>query len=292
MHRLPVVLLLIALLSPLAARAADDPLAKAKALLAAGEFEKVLDAVGEAKAARPTDAAAVLAQAGRLASDKGDRGMASLYCEMALARAPGERKALELCLKVAVLEERWEDAGIWGDSLGKLAPKDGEIALLRARAAIGEMQWARARDLLKPHLKGPLAAQAQPLFDQAERRIAEEHEADKQQREVEARLAKAIQEARAMGRVAPAGGQASGASSEVIIYTTAWCPVCRQGKEWLRHKGISFVEKDIEADQDATEELARKCAEARVRSSGVPVLDARGKLLVGFDARAWAAALR
>jgi glutaredoxin len=285
------VLLLMMVPGPTAQAASkEDPLAAARQLLEAGDFEKVLDAVNAAKGAPAADAAAVLAGAGELAADKQDRGMAALYCEMSLARAPGDKRALTLCLKVAVADERWEDAGIWGDALGKQMPKDPEVALLRGKAALGDMAWPRALQILKPHAKGPLAAKVKPLIDEAERRIAEERESDKQQREVEGRLAKAILEARALEHNAPPKGGAR--SSDVVIYTTAWCPVCKQAKQWLTHKGVNYTEKDVETDPDATEELAAKCAQAHVRPSGVPVLDARGKLIVGFSAGAYSAALR
>jgi len=289
------VVALVALLLVAPAWGADrDPLAVAKALCDAGDFEKVLEAVGEAKGAGATEAAAVLARAGQIALDKGDRGMAALYCEMALAKAPADRRALEVCLRAAVADERWEDAGRFGDGLGKQAPKDGEVALLRAQAALAEGETNQARNLLAPHEKGPLAARVRPLMAQVEQRVAEARTEAAQQKDLEQKLAKAVAQARALDRAAAGKVEGSGsiASGEVVLYTTTWCGACKKAKAWLQQKGISFSERDVERDSGVTEELAAKCARAGVRPDGVPVLDARGRMLVGFDPKAYSEALR
>jgi glutaredoxin len=59
----------------------------------------------------------------------------------------------------------------------------------------------------------------------------------------------------------------------------------------MQAEGISFVEKDIEKDQSAAEELQRKAAQAGVASNGVPMFDIGGKITGGFDPKALVAAL-
>ena len=72
-------------------------------------------------------------------------------------------------------------------------------------------------------------------------------------------------------------------SSDVIVYSTATCGYCRRAKAWLKQKGIAYTEKDVEMDPGAAAELAGKAAAAHVRPQGVPVIDARGTLVLGFD---------
>lgn len=48
------------------------------------------------------------------------------------------------------------------------------------------------------------------------------------------------------------------------------------------HK-IPFADKDIERDPAAARELAEKAAKLGVPTDRVPVLDVRGRLLLGFD---------
>jgi hypothetical protein len=50
----------------------------------------------------------------------------------------------------------------------------------------------------------------------------------------------------------------------------------------MKKKGISFVDKDIEKDADAAREMQAKLAKAGIKSSSIPILDVRGKILVGF----------
>ena len=122
----------VALVVAAAAPRGPDPLAKAKALLDAGDFEKVLDEANQARGAKPAELAAVLGKAAALAFDKGDRWMAALYCERALAAQATERTALEICLRASLADERYEDSIRYGDVLGKLSPKDPQVALWRA----------------------------------------------------------------------------------------------------------------------------------------------------------------
>jgi glutaredoxin len=69
----------------------------------------------------------------------------------------------------------------------------------------------------------------------------------------------------------------------VIIYGAEWCGPCHQAAAYLRNRGIPFVEKDIEADGAAAKEMREKLAKNGLHGGSIPVLDVRGKLLVGFS---------
>ena len=51
----------------------------------------------------------------------------------------------------------------------------------------------------------------------------------------------------------------------------------------MTQQGLAFVEKDIDKDRGAKEELARKSRAAGIRAGGVPVFDIAGKMMSGFD---------
>ncbi len=68
--------------------------------------------------------------------------------------------------------------------------------------------------------------------------------------------------------------------AKVIIYSTTWCAFCKTEKQYLEKLGVSFVEKDIEADSAAHEELMEKIGG---NFRGVPVTDIDGDLVLGFD---------
>jgi glutaredoxin len=69
----------------------------------------------------------------------------------------------------------------------------------------------------------------------------------------------------------------------VIIYGASWCGACHQAAAYLKQKGVPFVEKDVEADATAAREMQSKLAHAGKRGGSIPVIDVRGKLMVGFN---------
>lgn len=84
----------------------------------------------------------------------------------------------------------------------------------------------------------------------------------------------------------PAASVAPEARPAVIIYGASWCGPCHQAAAYLKQRGIAFVEKDIEEDGGAAREMHAKLAKAGKRGGSIPVLDVRGRILIGFDARA------
>lgn len=72
----------------------------------------------------------------------------------------------------------------------------------------------------------------------------------------------------------------------VIVYSASWCGACRSTIAYLKQRRIPFIERDIEEDEGAAIEMDRKLARAGIRGGTIPVLDVRGRIIVGFDKRA------
>lgn len=106
----------------------------------------------------------------------------------------------------------------------------------------------------------------------------------------------AVERRKANGAVLAERGAASAAPAEsgapgaerptVIIYGASWCGPCHQTMAYLKKRGVTFIEKDIEEDSGAAREMQAKLATAGKRGGSIPVIDIRGKILVGFDQRA------
>ncbi|MGB8296709.1 MAG: glutaredoxin domain-containing protein [Polyangia bacterium] len=69
----------------------------------------------------------------------------------------------------------------------------------------------------------------------------------------------------------------------VILYGTSWCKACKAARQYLVSNLIPFTSKDIEKDPAAAREVEQKAARFGIAAARVPILDVRGRLLVGYD---------
>ena len=89
--------------------------------------------------------------------------------------------------------------------------------------------------------------------------------------EVEPRAAAAWKIAQPPAQPEPTG--------DVIMYCTAWCPGCRRARNWLKERGISYVEVDITHDRRAAEKV-RSWANG---NETTPTFNIRGTIVIDFD---------
>jgi glutaredoxin len=69
----------------------------------------------------------------------------------------------------------------------------------------------------------------------------------------------------------------------VVVYKASWCGACRSAAAYLRSRHVQFVEKDVEKEPGASDEMLRKAQAKGLRPRGVPVIDFRGEIMLGFD---------
>ncbi|MGC8870557.1 MAG: Uxx-star family glutaredoxin-like (seleno)protein [Brevinematia bacterium] len=65
---------------------------------------------------------------------------------------------------------------------------------------------------------------------------------------------------------------------DVKVYTTPSCPYCNMLKNYLRSKGIRFVDYDVSRDERKAMEMVRISGQM-----GVPVAVINGKVVIGFN---------
>ncbi|HLE07080.1 MAG TPA: glutaredoxin domain-containing protein [archaeon] len=70
------------------------------------------------------------------------------------------------------------------------------------------------------------------------------------------------------------------------IYTTSVCPACNMAKEFLKSKKVEFEILNIENDDNLANEMIEKSGQF-----SVPVIEIGGKIIVGFNKPAIAAAI-
>jgi len=69
----------------------------------------------------------------------------------------------------------------------------------------------------------------------------------------------------------------------VILYGTRWCKACQSARQYLVSHLVPFTAKDVEKDASAAHELEKKASRFAIPADRVPILDVRGRLLVGYD---------
>ncbi len=261
---------------------AAGPVDAAKAHLQKGELDE-LPFDFEGKTLKPTEkpeAVKVLSAASQAALVKKDDALALLLAQLALKLDAKSPAALEAAGRAAFAQQAFEMAERHADAWLKVEPGSAAAHQLRAELAAEAGEW----DKVLEHTRDLDGAGAKALRARAERERAQRTDAITQLKSFE----KALDEAKK--RPAPKSPEprpmAQARTSDVVLYSTSWCGYCKKAREWLTRKGVTFTERDVETDEDAMRELAQKTMAAGVQASGVPVLDVRGKLIVGFDAQA------
>lgn len=61
------------------------------------------------------------------------------------------------------------------------------------------------------------------------------------------------------------------------MYTTSTWPHCVTAKEFLREKGVTYIEKNVNEDNEARKEMIS------LGIRGVPAFNIDGEIIVGFD---------
>jgi glutaredoxin 3 len=66
----------------------------------------------------------------------------------------------------------------------------------------------------------------------------------------------------------------------IVLYSVSWCPHCKEAKEYLSSHNIPFINKDVELDDSAKDDLVDK-----YKSGGVPliVFGNDEKVMKGFN---------
>jgi glutaredoxin 3 len=65
---------------------------------------------------------------------------------------------------------------------------------------------------------------------------------------------------------------------KVILYTTPTCVFCKSVKEYFDDNKIKYETVDLVENRDRVQEMVDKSGQM-----GVPVIDAGGEIVVGFD---------
>lgn len=68
-------------------------------------------------------------------------------------------------------------------------------------------------------------------------------------------------------------------AKQVVMYSTSWCGYCKKARNYFNDQKISFVEYDIEKDQEANKRFKE------AGGKGVPLILVGNKKMSGFSAQ-------
>lgn len=78
---------------------------------------------------------------------------------------------------------------------------------------------------------------------------------------------------------------AAARGGDIVMFTTTDCPYCAQARAWLKQHGVAHAECPTDTQAGCAERFAA------LGGRGVPTMQVRGKVQMGFSARHVAAAL-
>lgn len=64
----------------------------------------------------------------------------------------------------------------------------------------------------------------------------------------------------------------------VVVYSAVWCAFCHAVKDYLEKLGVEYEERDVEKNRMFLQESVDKSGQM-----GIPVIDIKGKIIVGFN---------
>lgn len=67
--------------------------------------------------------------------------------------------------------------------------------------------------------------------------------------------------------LSPEKAEAAKKYPQIVLFSVAWCPHCKESKEYFTKNNIPFINRDVEVDDKAMAELTGK-----YKSNGVPVI--------------------
>ncbi len=90
----------------------------------------------------------------------------------------------------------------------------------------------------------------------------------------------------AAASASPKAAQNALGKLSVIIYGASWCKPCHDAAAYLRARGVTVIDKDIDESDAAKSEMQRKLERAGLAGAQIPVIDVMGQILIGYSPRA------
>lgn len=149
--------------------------------------------------------------------------------------------------------------------------KENEVAAQTAQLQTVYQQLQSARQSLDVHNAPAVTAFNKQAAEYMAQKIALDGELTK--------LATMQTELQKMIDAGPSerAARSPGGKGKIVMYTTSTCPACTAAKSYFKQRGISYLEMNVEANQQAMEQFAK------LGGRGVPLIIINGQTVEGFN---------
>jgi glutaredoxin len=273
-------------LLPAGAASGESPLVTARRTLDAGRLDDLFAQLEERVFVdgEQVPAAELLAEASERSLERRDSVLALHFAQLALRTSKKHPRALAAAARTCREQQEFSAAERYADQWIEAAPGSAAARLLRAEIAWDQGEWKRslafAKELSETSLAAPERTRLRAIRESSGRELLVRNAPPRRVTELPD-----MARAKAPAGSAPAGTGplAVAAKGAVVLYGTTWCGYCSKARAYLRRKGVDFVERDVEKEPGASAELAQKARRSGTVVSGVPVIDVKGTLVLGFD---------
>jgi tetratricopeptide (TPR) repeat protein len=265
-----------------------NPVEEARANLKAGKLDDVLFALDGKKLpdAEKPKAAQVLGESAKAAWEKNDAALSLQFAQMALKLEPNQLQALEAGSRAAFSQQQFEIADSYAERWLKADGANGEAHVYRAELANEAGEWQRALDALEgAKLDVPQQKRADLVKMKADNELAAQKQGRSELNTIERQMAKQQDDAAAerQGERSEGPRAPSMRHDQVILYTKSTDPMLAAQKLFFAQHHTAVAVKLVDTDPGAMTEMMAKEVQRGQMAAVTPVVDVRGRLVIGWN---------
>jgi glutaredoxin len=186
---------------------------------------------------------------------------------------------------LTVKSEKDERYPVWieqrGHWLGRVMPRTSvasyapEPSAAAAATAPEKAERAKRDEKAKKRAARARARRARQRARRAA--LAKQREAEQQQAQA------AAPESPPASSASPPAASEQQQLPKVIVFSTSWCPSCRQARAFLTQRGVRFLELDVEKYPEAAKRMVAIQQANGFREGAVPLIIVNGRAFQGFS---------
>ncbi len=272
-------------------------LARAQKLLSAGSLDDLLNVFEPGQIPRLTEherktlAEIFFRAAKKIRYQRKEVSYSSLFCERGLMLQAEHLPLLRLQIRnyLHADMELVSGAEELAVALVKISPRSQENQFLRGRVAMEQGEYDVAIGWLKKAARAgldhedKLVNKAWAMLGRAEAQQKEIDSALSMTQKLEAMMVDVRKKPKKRTSRRYRDSPRLGSDPAVVLYMASWCGYCGKARDLLKSLRVPFVEKNIEKDPEALQQMMALAEMKGVAVTGIPVVRVGNDLVVGYN---------